>query len=404
MKQAKRESALKLTRRHWLVLAASAMSVSCGPPGTGGTGATGPEIGIYTQGPISGFGSVIVNGIHFDDTTATVQIDGKPASSADLRLGMVATIQGQSGATNTQGTASSIVVWTITQGPIISGSAAPGTSGQFTVAGITLLTDSSTVFSGIGAAVPAVPGQWVAVWGLQSSPDALTWRATRVQALPPPLMGTGTTTDTPAVMVSSGLVADQGANASIGGVTLNSTGISTQSQGLLQQGELVRVAGTLSSTDNSFLVQDVQSLNPSAAMGLQSLVQMEGIVVSMLTGNRFQLGNIPVDANQASVVPQATQITVGSRVVVKGSSQSGVLMAATIILLDAQTPALVPISGVIERYTSLADFVLHGQRCDASAATILPGAASDLRVGVSVNLSGILEGDVLRVTTLGVAI
>ena len=90
-----------LTRRHWLALAASAVS-GCGGggdsttasllPGTGGTGV------IYSQGSISGFGSVIVNGIKFDDTVATVQIDGIPLRSADLRLGMVAGVQGERGA------------------------------------------------------------------------------------------------------------------------------------------------------------------------------------------------------------------------------------------------------------------------------------------------------------------
>lgn len=77
-----------LTRRHWLVLAASILpgcgggsgSVTALLPGTGGTG-------IYAQGSISGFGSVIVNGIRFDDTAATVQLDGVTRGSADLQIG-----------------------------------------------------------------------------------------------------------------------------------------------------------------------------------------------------------------------------------------------------------------------------------------------------------------------------
>ena len=53
----------KLTRRSWIVLASSALtgcggggSTTASAPGTGGTG-------IYAQGSISGFGSVILNGI-----------------------------------------------------------------------------------------------------------------------------------------------------------------------------------------------------------------------------------------------------------------------------------------------------------------------------------------------------
>ena len=79
-----------ISRRGLLVLAASALG-GCGGGGSGGvaglpgTGGTG----IYAQGSISGFGSVIENSVKFDDTLAQVQIDGATATSVDLRLGMV---------------------------------------------------------------------------------------------------------------------------------------------------------------------------------------------------------------------------------------------------------------------------------------------------------------------------
>jgi hypothetical protein len=78
-------------------------------PGTGGTGTpllpgTGGT-GIFALGPITGFGSVWVNGVRYDDSTASVLLDGVAASSAELRVGMVAGLQGTRDAATLLGTA-----------------------------------------------------------------------------------------------------------------------------------------------------------------------------------------------------------------------------------------------------------------------------------------------------------
>jgi len=167
---------LRLTRRGWLVLTTSALAAcggggsgggtsTAGLPGTGGTG-------IYAQGSISGFGSVIVNGIKFDDLQASVQVDGVTATSADLRLGMVASVQGVRGGVATLGTASSIEAWSIARGLVTQGGVVPGGLGQFTLAGMTVQTDSATVFDFLGATTPLSPGLRVAVWACSRGPMA----------------------------------------------------------------------------------------------------------------------------------------------------------------------------------------------------------------------------------------
>ena len=63
---------------------------SCGGVGQDGTGAA-PD--TQSTGVVSGFGSVIVNGIHFDVSGAQISIDGVPgAAQTDLRVGMVVTV------------------------------------------------------------------------------------------------------------------------------------------------------------------------------------------------------------------------------------------------------------------------------------------------------------------------
>ena len=256
-----------LTRRHWIVLAASAVSAGCGGgsattaglPGTGGTG-------LFAQGTISGFGSVIINAIRFDDSAATVTLDGQSASAADLRLGMVAAVQAERGADLTQGKASSIEVWSVAQGLVSAGQATPGASGQFTVSGMTVLTDANTIFDGISAALPLRSGQRVAVWGLQAGSDGRSWSATRVAVV------------SSAIVVSSGLVSVAGGQRSVNGLSLTGTVAAT-----LTAGDLVRVQGSLSLTDGSLAVLSVRYPATAAAGAQQGEAEIEGLVTSTVS-------------------------------------------------------------------------------------------------------------------------
>jgi len=54
-----------------LLAACAALAASCG--GGVDSGGTGAPISSYASGPITGFGSVIVNGVRFDDRSATVR-------------------------------------------------------------------------------------------------------------------------------------------------------------------------------------------------------------------------------------------------------------------------------------------------------------------------------------------
>src|SRR6266853_1584760 len=61
---------------------------SCG--GSSETGGTG----ITSFGTITGFGSVIVNGMEFSTSGATIVRDDVPVTQSDLRVGMVVTVSG----------------------------------------------------------------------------------------------------------------------------------------------------------------------------------------------------------------------------------------------------------------------------------------------------------------------
>jgi len=368
----------KLPRRSFLALAAWSLA-SCGGgsggfaglPGTGGTG-------ITSFGSISGFGSVIVNSIKFDDLQASIQINGESAMSTDLRLGMVANVQGIRGTTTSLGTASSIKVWSVAQGAVSQVSA-----GQFKLAGMTLLTNGATAFDGLSSAAALAPGVQVTVWGLQTTADASNWTATRVAV------------SSASSVVCSGLVQVANSQISINGLIL--TGSLTDS---LKAGQLVRIQGTLSLDGTSLLVTRVKVLDTDIQFN-EGEAEVEGLITSLLSATRFQLGSIEVDTSAASFEPLNLQLVVGTRVEVHGSWQAGVLKAYRVETEDEESLDQVEIEAQITEFTSLSNFVVRSQRCDASGVTVVKnGALSDIKLGAKVHLKGTKMGDVVKVTQL----
>jgi hypothetical protein len=371
-----------VSRRSLLALVASGLA-GCGGggglggslfaalPGTGGTG-------LFAQGTIVGFGSVIVNGIRFDDTAAAVQIDGLAAGSQDLRLGMVADVQGLRGADLTLGVANAIAVWSIAQGAV---SQVQG--GQFMVAGMLIETNAATVFDGISGTAGLVHGMRVVVWGLQSGIDGSRWTATRVALV------------TATSMVCTGIVTATG--------TLNGFALSGQSIASLRSGQLVRVQGALSSSGGSLQVDSFKLLGLQGSSLPQGEVEIEGLVTALLSGSRFMLGSVEVDASSASLAASYKVLAIGQRLEVEGIWQGGVLKAGSLGVESEEKLDEAEIEAKIEQFTSLANFVVRGQRCDATSAVISEGVVSDLKVGVKVKLRGTKAGDVLMVTTLEIS-
>lgn len=116
-------------------------------PPSGGGGTTTPTVG--TTGVITGFGSVIVNGVHYSTTSTTVSTDDKDSGAeSDLAVGMVVDVSGTLSADGSTGTASSIKYSAHVEGPI---SLIDLAAKQITVLGQVIDFDDLTVFEGITA-------------------------------------------------------------------------------------------------------------------------------------------------------------------------------------------------------------------------------------------------------------
>lgn len=342
-----------------------------GLPGTGGTGYTP----TYTStGTIKGFGSVKVNGVFYDDSKATVHVDGQTLTPAALGLGMVVTVQGQLGTVAGTGTADVIEVWSQAQGTL---SALSGN--RFQVAGMNVSTDSGTVYQGVASSAALSAGMSVRVWAFSTDVGQTQWLATRVEVL----------NTAPAKVVSTGIVGTGGTQ--LNGLTL------TGSLVPLVAGQSVRVSGTLSGTQ--LTVTAVRSSQAAPAADSKEDEEFEGVVTQMTSSTSFLIGNSPVDASKAIV--SGGSVTVGAKAEVKGRWVSGVFQAREVELESEQDLTEVEIKGEITVFNSLADFTVRGQRCDASGITKVDGGSlTDLKLGVRVQLHGVKKGDVVQVTEI----
>lgn len=298
-----------------------------GSPGIGGTG-------LFSSGSISGFGSVIINGITFDDTNASVLLDGIPATNTDLRLGMVADVSGSKGTASGTGIAQQIVVWSIAQGAVSAVQ-----TNQFTVDGMVIQTNAATVWDGIPSIAQLANGTRVTVWGLQNGVGINHWTATRV------------------ALVTASTPIRNGANKG------NST------------------------------------LRPVVGDDLD----LEGFITVLLPNSRFMLGNVEVDAStKPATVALFAGLQVGQRVHVDGYWQ-GTILQATDIHTNGDTDLNnATIEAKIDQFTSVGNFVVRGQRCDATNAQWKSGTPALLRQGVKIKLEGTKAGDVLMVTEIEV--
>jgi hypothetical protein len=364
----------QLNRRQWLLATTAALtacgggaggSITAALPGTGGTG-------IGMQGPITGFGSVIVNNTRFDDTAAGVYLDGIKLSSADLRVGMVAIIDGSLDTSGSSGSASRIDVWSIARG-VVTPSDIAGSG--FSMAGMQFSTDAATSFEGLVNIASIASSTALAIWGVQTSADARSWRATRVKVLATPA----------ATMVSTGLF--YAGSQTLNGMQLRGSAVS----GFTDK-QLLRVEGVFDSKTGELLVSKAAATGAEQRIPSSGLVELEGVVTALTSATAFSIGTLTVDASKAVVSGESRTFNLNSTVEATGTLQNGVLVASKLEIKSSIAAVQVDITGVVESFEGPDAFEVRGQHCDASNARVVSGLFTNLHAGTRVRVVGTSDG------------
>jgi len=371
-------SRAKWRRRQWIgAVVCAVLLAACGGGGVG-TGGTGS----FASGPITGFGSIIVNDIHYDDSQARVETDdGGGRSRDDLRLGMVVEIDADA-VRNQAAIARRVRIVS----ELIGRVDAVGTA-SLVVNGLTVRANAGTVYdSGLPGGLAGVTvGTVVEVYGLAAG-AAGEVLATRIEPKPgaanPKFRGTVSALDTQARTFRIGSQ-----------VFVYPAQIAGRDQ--LSNGALVRILVEPQRDSQQRWV--VTSINGAAPQPLESQeVKTNGLITQFASPASFRVGAWTVDASGAEI--DDGPLALGQRVKVEGVSRGGVLVASKVRVMgqdggnDYETRGRIMAIDPVARI-----FELNGNRGRVSYArsdiVVEGGTVAELAVGRHVSVSGELSAD-----------
>ncbi|NTV85670.1 MAG: hypothetical protein HGA21_02885 [Burkholderiaceae bacterium] len=304
-------------RQTLLALIGTALLPACGGGDSDLAGLSSGGTGSFTNGAIVGLGSVIVNGIRYDDSTASVTIDGVTSTAAALQLGMVVRILG-SGVTPA---ASAGAVATATATQITCDSEWKGQAAQvktgastFTLLGQTVKLLATTVFSG-GGFDGTLAGRYVEVYGFINANDG-SLQASRVEV----------STSAPDNYRLSGIVTNLTATTFLlGSALINHASASKPAN--LQNGQFVRVKLQTAQQVGAWVANEVRAGEYSDGLDDDDEAEIEGTITAFTSSNLFSVNGIAVDASR---ITSPNGLALGVRVEVEGAIRNGVVIATKV--------------------------------------------------------------------------
>jgi hypothetical protein len=338
-----------------------AVLVACGGGGGVGEGGTGS----FVSGSISGFGSVIVGGVRFDDSSAAFEDDDNPNSTPDrsaLRLGMVVEVEGGpidvSGATPTA-TARSIRIGSAIVGPVTEVLPLLRVA---RVLGQPVRVTAATVFgSGLEGGLAALAeGQVVEVhgfFGIDPDTNLPRFVATRIELRTTP-------PDTYKVRGIARAVEASAQTFRIGDETFDYSRVAG-AQPMNDRFVRARVQTTPDSLGRWIVTRLDVGLRPLADT---AQAKIEGIVTAFTSKVQFSVNGIAVTTDAQTQFDDEGTLAFGIRVEVEGRVSQGVLRATKVEIESDQE-------------VDNQDFELHGNvsGVDPVARTFLLTAESGLR-------------------------
>ena len=361
------------------VVASVLLLAACG--GGGGT----PAKTSYAAGRITGFGSIVVNGVHYDETSATVvDEDGATHNSTDLKLGMMVQVQASEvGEANnvTTATAQNIEFDSLIRGPVASKAV-----DTLVVLGQTIKVTSTTVFdeSLSGGLAAVKTGDVVRVYGTL---DAATgsYTATRIEPQSGAelyrLRGSVTAYDASLKTLT------------IGAAVIDVSGAAVPDG--LRPGSLVRVKLQTAQVNGKWVAVSVKSGLFAPQDNDHS--EVEGTISDFTSTSSFSIDGLPVDASKATFANGVTGLAKGVRVEVEGAIVNGVLVATSVKIKtdkDEQGEGFDVDGAITALDTAKSTFVVHGVKMSyAGTVAFVGGTATDLKLGAKVEVHGSLATD-----------
>ena len=365
-------------------IAAAMLLAACDGPLVAGIQGSGSPAAAAAEGPITGFGSVFVNGVEYITSNAQILIDHQPATEAQLHAGQVVVINGSVNADGTTGTATEVTFDADVRGPV---SQIDLTTNTLVVLGQTVRITGSTLFD--DTLQPAdltslQAGAFVEVSGFAD--DAGEIVASRVD-----LESAGSN-----LQVKGGIDALNTAahTFQINGLTVDYSASSAMPA--VSNGSVVEVQGTTLTSTGVFAATHAY-LQQGLGTTTNQRLDIDGIITTFTSSTSFALlgQSVTTDANTQFVLHGVT-LGLDVEVDVQGTvNASGALVAKKV---EAKPQSLGLVRGLVDSVTAASNSVsVLGVTITTSTSTELDDKSSqhvklfrltDLRAGDYVEVHG----------------
>lgn len=286
----------------------------------GGIGGTG-----ISQGPITGFGSIFVNGVEYEVAAAEFLRDGVSVSGqADFNIGERVTVEGSVNSDGITGTATRVTFADQVEGPVRSVSP----QGTLDVWGQTVVSNGLTLFIGFASLADIKAGDVLEVSGVTLSDHSILASSLKLKP-------TGGALEVKGRLSSLDTV---GRQFSINGLVIDYSsavfdGLSEQA---LSNGRVVEVKAN--SVDGSIAVATkIEAEDSGFAASSQEDISVEGVVTRFASLADFDVNGAPVttDSNTRFEDGSAAGLGLDSQVKIEGAlDDQGVLILTEVRLQD----------------------------------------------------------------------
>jgi len=308
------------------------------PPPTGGITRTGVS---FAAGPITGFGSVIVNGIRYDTSSAMFTKDGVPATQDDFAVGHNVVIKGTIDDDNTNAEAETVEFNDNVEGPVTSVVPGAGT--------ITIVVLGQTVILGPGTSIDdSCPTDLLSVAAVEVSGSvnaAGVIAATRIECKS--VLGemevTGTVSNLNAAAMTfqiNALVVDYSAAAM------------DNFPSTISDGDPVEAKGTSLGASGELIATRVEFKGALFDGATGDHAEIEGFITDFTSETQFEVNGIPVTTNTSTTFEggAATDLGLNLKVEVEGEfDESGTTLVATKV--EIKTSTAIRVTGVLDDVT-----------------------------------------------------
>jgi len=312
------------------------------PPPSGGIVRTG-----FAIGPIANFGSVIVNGVRYSTTGATITVDDSPGVESDLRVGQVVRISGELDVGLTTGTASQVSFDDNVEGPVQSIDAVAGT---LMVLGQTVRVGAGTSFDdNIQPASLAglIVGDIVEVSGLVMADGSID--ATRIEKKP-----AGELFEVHGTIAGLDTVSRRfNLNALV--VDYSGAQLDDFPGGQISNGQQVEAKGAAVDANGVLVATRVEFEGSTVTGAAGDHVEIEGFITRFVLAQDFDVSGVPVTTGAATVFEGGTAADLGLnvKVEVEGSlTASGTIAASKV---DIRRATAVRVTAIVDSVDSAAN-------------------------------------------------